>query len=169
MPLPHKLFAVVSHTSLPVTRKQNVVEIRRNKLRELEAKEAIDRAAAVLDRLEQRVGHYDARIQDILEQILKPLQQRRACAQQRIERLEDQILGKLSDANLEHADGFHRQFQAVSCPKAVQVDNLSLIPSEYIRNKPEADKVAIKRALERDRDLAIPGVHLTQRLRLARK
>jgi len=32
-----------------------------------------------------------------------------------------------------------------------------------------ADKVGIKRALERDRDLAIPGVHLTQKLRLGRK
>ena len=76
---------------------------------------------------------------------------------------------KLSEANLERADGFSREFQAVSCPKAVQVDNLSLIPNEYIRHKPEADKVGIKRALERDRDLVIPGVHLTQKLRLGRK
>lgn len=35
--------------------------------------------------------------------------------------------------------------------------------------KPEADKVAIKRALGRDRELAIPGVRLTQNLRLVRK
>ena len=83
--------------------------------------------------------------------------------------LEDEILGKLSEANLERVDGFCTEFQAVSCPKAVQVDNLSVIPNEYIRHKPEADKVAIKRALERDRDLVIPGVHLTQNLRLGRK
>ena len=57
----------------------------------------------------------------------------------------------------------------VSCPKAVQVDNLSLIPEEYIRHEPEADKIAIKRALEGDRDLVIPGVRLTQKLRLVRK
>jgi hypothetical protein len=119
--------------------------------------------------LEQRVAHYDAQIQLVCEQYLKPLEQRRACVQRRMDRLEDEILAKLSEANLERADGFCREFQAVSCPKAVQVDNLSLIPNEYIRHKPEADKVGIKRALERDRDLVIPGVHLTQKLRLGRK
>ena len=123
----------------------------------------------MLDRLEQRVADYDAQIELIRNQQLKPLEQRRACARRRIDQLEDQILGKLSDANLDQADGFYRHFQAVSCPKAVQVDNLSLIPNEYVRNKPEADKVAVKRALERDRVLVVPGVHLTQNLRLVRK
>jgi Siphovirus Gp157 len=169
MALPRKLYAVVSHTDQPVTRKQNLVEIRANKLQELKTKEAIDRANTVLDRLEQRVAHYDAQIQLICKQYLKPLEQRRAWAQRRIERLEDEILRKLSEANLDRADGYCREFQAVVCPTAVQVDNLSLIPNEYIRHKPEADKIAIKRALERDRDLVIPGVHLTQKLRLGRK
>ncbi len=84
-------------------------------------------------------------------------------------RLEDQILAKLSEANVDRADGFCREFQAVACPKAVQVDHLSLIPAEYIRQKPEPDKVAIKRALERDEAVAIPGVRLTQKWRLVRK
>jgi hypothetical protein len=35
MALPQKLYAVVSHTSQPVTRKPDVVEIRANKLQEL--------------------------------------------------------------------------------------------------------------------------------------
>jgi Siphovirus Gp157 len=169
MAFPRKLYAVVSHASQPVIRKPNVLEIRTNKLQELKTKKVIDRANAVLDRLEQRVAHYDGQILLLCEQYLKPLEQRRACAQQRIDRLEDQILAKLSEANLERVDGFCRELQAVSCPKAVQVDNLSLIPNEYIRHKPEADKIAIKRALERDRDLVIPGVHLTQKLRLVRK
>ena len=169
MAFPQKLYAVVSHASQPVSRKPNVVEIRANKLRELETKKAIDRANMVLDRLEKRVAHYDAQIRLVCDEYLKPLEQRRACAQRRMDRLEDQILGKLSEANLERVDGFCREFQAVSCPKAVQVDNLSLIPNEYIRHKPEPDKVAIKRALERDRDLVIPGVRLTQKLRLVRK
>ena len=159
----------MSHTSQPVTRKPNMVEIRANKLEELKTKEAIDRANVVLDRLEQRVAHYDAEIQALCEQYLKPLERRRACVQRRMDKLEDQILAKLSEANLERVDGYCREFQAVSCPKAVQVDNLSLIPNEYIRHKPEADKVGIKRALEQDRDLVIPGVHLTQKLRLGRK
>ena len=169
MAFPQKLFAVVSHAPQPVTRKPNVVEIRANKMQELKTKKAIDRANAVLDRLEQRVAHYDAEIRLLCEQYLKPFEQRRACAQRRMDRLEDQILEKLSEANLERVDGFCREFQSVSCPKAVQVDSLTLIPNEYIRHKPEADKLGIKRALERDRDLAIPGVHLTQKLRLVRK
>jgi hypothetical protein len=169
MALPQNLYAVVSHASQPVTRKPNVIEVHANKLQERKTKEAIDRANVVLDRLEQRVAHYDAQIQSVCEQYLKPLEQCRACVQRRMDRLEDQILAKLSEANLERADGYCREFQVVSCPKAVQVDSLSLIPNEYIRQKPEADKIAIKRALERDRDLVIPGVHLTQKLRLGRK
>jgi hypothetical protein len=169
MALPHRLFAVVSHTTAPLTHKQNVVEVQRNKLRELETKKAIDRASAVLDRLEQRVADYDAQLHLIYEQYVKPLEERRTSARRRIESLEDQILGKLLEANLERADGFDRQLQAVACPKAVQLDDLSRLPSEYIRMKPEADKVAIKRALEQDLDLVIPGVRLTQKVRLARK
>ena len=169
MAFPPRLYAVISHTAQPVTRKPNLVEIRANKLQELKTKKAIDRANVVLDRLEQRVADYDAQIRLLSEQYLKPLEQRRACAQQRIDRLEDQILAKLCEANLERVDGFCREFQIFSCPKAVQLDNMSLIPNEYIRHKPEADKIAIKRALERDWDLAIPGVHLTHKLRLVRK
>lgn len=169
MAFPHRLYAVVSHASQPVTREPDMVEMRASKLQGLKTKKAIDRANVVLDRLERRAAHYGAQIQFLHEQYLKPLEQRRACVQQRMDRLGDQILAKLSEANLERADGFSREFQAVSCPKAVQVDNLSLIPNEYIRHKPEADKIGIKRALERDRDLVIPGVHLTQKLRLGRK
>jgi Siphovirus Gp157 len=169
MAFPPRLYAVVSHASQPVTRKPNVLEIRANQLQEVKTKKAIDRANAVLDRLEERVADYDAQIRLLCDEYLKPLEQRRAFAQQRIDRLEDQILAKLSEANLEHVDGFFHEFQMVSCPKAVQIDNLALIPNEYIRHKPEADKIAIKRALERDRELVIPGVHLTQKLRLVRK
>ena len=158
MAFPQKLYAVVSHASPAVTRKPNTVEIHRNKLQELETKKAIDRANVVLDRLEQRVADYEAQIRFVCDEYLKPLEQRRASAQQRMDRLEDQILAKLSEAHLERVDGFSREFQMVSCPKAVQVDNLSLITNEYIRHKPEADKTAIKRALERDQDLIIPGV-----------
>src|SRR3954447_5114391 len=169
MPFPPRLYALASHTSQLGSQKAKVVEIRANQYHELKAKKAVDRANAVLDRLEQRVADYDAQIRLFCEQHLKPLEQRRACAQRRMDRLQDQILAKLSDANLERVDGFSREFQAISCPKAVQVDNLSLVPNEYIRQKPEADKILIKRALERDRDLVIPVVHLTQRLRLVRK
>ena len=52
MAFPQRLYAVLSDTSQPVTRKPNVVEIRANKLQELKTKKAVDRANAVLDRLE---------------------------------------------------------------------------------------------------------------------
>ena len=170
MALPRQLYAVVSHNAQKSpARKPNLVELRAQKLREIETKKAIDRANEVLDRLEQRLAHYDVQIQLVRKDYLQPLELRRACAARRIARLEDQILAKLTEANLDRADGFCRELQAVACPKAVQVDNVSLLPAEYIRHKPEADKVAIKRALERDRDLVIPGVHLTQKLRLGRK
>ena len=170
MAFARRLYAVVSHKTQPsLTRKPKLLELRAQKLREIETKKAIDRANQVLDRLEQRMADYDVQIQLVRKQYLQPLEQRRACAERRIARLEDQILGKLADANLERVDGFSREFQAVACPKAVQVDSLSLLPAEYIRQKAEADKIAIKRALERDDALAIPGVRLTQKWRLARK
>jgi len=170
MAFARKLYAVVSHNSQPsLTRKSNVTELRAQKLREIETKKAIDRASQVLDRLEKRVADYETQIQLVRQEHLQPLEERRACAERRIARLEDQILAKLADANLERADGFSREFQAVACPKAVQVDSLSLLPAEYIRQKPEADKIGIKRALERDDALAIPGVRLTQKWRLVRK
>jgi Siphovirus Gp157 len=170
MAFARKLYAVVSHRAQPsLSRKPNLVELRAQKLREIETKKAIDRANEVLDQLEQRVARYDAQIQVVRNEYLRPLEQRRGCAERRIAQLEDQILAKLSDANLDRADGFCREFQAVACPKAVQVDNLSLLPAEYIRQKPEADKIAIKCALERDQALAIPGVRLTQKWRLVRK
>src|SRR5689334_23466532 len=85
MPLPQKLYAVVNHSSQPVTRKPSLLEVRANKLQELKTKEAIDRANVVLDRLEQRVAHYDAEIQLLCEEYLKPLERRRAGVQQRID------------------------------------------------------------------------------------
>ena len=170
MAFARKLYAVVSHNAQPSQRhKPNLLELRAQKLREIETKKAIDRANQVLDKLEQRVAHFDAQIQVVRNEYLQPLERGRACAERRIARLEDQILAKLSDANLERADGFCREFQAVPCPKAVQVDSLSLLPAEYIRHKPEADKIAIKHALERDEGLVLPGVHLTQKWRLVRR
>ena len=170
MALPRQLYALVSHNpQKSPARKPNIVELRAQKLREIETKKAIDRANEVLDKLEQRVAHYDVQIERVRKEYLQPLEQRRACAERRIARLQDHILTKLSEANLDRADGFCREFQSVACPKAVQIDNLSLIPAEYIRQKPEPDKVAIKRALERDEAVAIPGVRLTQKWRLVRK
>src|SRR3954467_4670578 len=125
MAFSRQLYAVVSHSAQPSRpRKLNGVELRAQKLQEIATKKAIDRANEVLDKLEQRVAAYDTEIQVVRNEYLQPIERRRASAQRRIEQLEDQILAKLSDASLERVDGFCREFQAVSCPKAVQVDNL---------------------------------------------
>jgi hypothetical protein len=138
MAFSRQLYAVVSHNAQPSRpRKLNAVELRAQRLQEITTKKAIDRANELLDKLEQRVEAYDAQIELVRSEHLHPLERRRVCARRRMDRLEEQILAKLSDANLKRADGFCREFQAVSCPKAVQVDNVSLIPAEYIRQKPK--------------------------------
>ncbi len=61
MALPRQLYALVSHNpQKSPARKPNIVELRAQKLREIETKKAIDRANEVLDQLERRVAHYDA-------------------------------------------------------------------------------------------------------------
>ena len=61
--------------------------------------------------MEERVADHDAQIRLVREQHLALLEQHRACAQRELDRLEDQILAKLFEANLERADGFYREFQ----------------------------------------------------------
>src|SRR3954452_3646266 len=88
MALPRQLYAVVSHgAQKSPARKPNAVELRAQKLREIETKKAIDRANEVLDRLEQRLAHYDVQIQLVRKDYLQPLERRRACAGRRIARL----------------------------------------------------------------------------------
>lgn len=86
-----------------------------------------------------------------------------------MDRLEDHIPAKLSEANLDRVDGLGRNSSRVSCSKAVQVDNVSLTPNEYIRHKPERDNIAIKPALERTGFGDPLGVCLKQTLRIIRK
>ncbi len=156
------LYAVVSHkpVSMPVRRRE-IAEIRTEKLAECKTKKAIDRASALLDRLQAR--------QAGLSKQIGALQKRKALACARIERIEDQALKAMRKAGLDKADGFHVTFTARPAPKAVQVDDESLIPAQYMRSKDVSapDKAAIKAALERDIEIA--GVRLTQKISLVRK
>jgi len=110
---------MVSHTSPRLISKPNPVQIRASKKQELETKKAIDRANAVLHRLEQRLSHYDAQIRCVCQQYVELLEQRRACAQRKRDRLEDQILKKLSAANIDRGTaftGFPSGFLSQGCP-----------------------------------------------------
>ena len=164
MAFPARAYALASQ-DLPPAKRENVVPIRREETAEMRAKRAIDRANKVLDRIEARIEEYKYQI-EVFKRGLKILATRK-------ERIEDEILQRMSAAGVEHVDGIFHEFSAVPCPAAVAVDDESQIPKAYMRTpktpKDEPDKVAIRSALERDKDLIIPGVHLTQGVRLARK
>lgn len=152
-----RLYAVPERA--PAPRKQNLVEIRRRFDGELRTKHAIDRSKSILDGLAARVAVYKSQI--------AALQRRIDCAEARAARIEDEIVARAENAGLKQADGFERHFELRLAPAAVQVDNASLVPSDYFRQPktpPKApDKVAIRAALEADPDLDIPGVRLTRK------
>lgn len=164
MAFPAAVYAIPARAT--VTTRDNVVPFRRpENTPELRTKRAIDRTHKILDRLDARIEDYNFQIA-AFERGKKILAARK-------QRIEEETLRRMSAAQVEHLDGLVHQFDSVPCPAAVAVDDEKLIPAEYIRppkpGKPAPDKVAIKVALERDKDLIIPGVHLTQGVRLARK
>lgn len=156
-----KLYAVVSHKPEPAKHKRTAGEIRTEKLDEFRAKKAIDRADAILTRLEARAASYARQIAS--------LQKRKAYALGRAERVSDSIIARMRKASLTRADGFHKTFMLRDAPAALAIDDESLIPREYMREKLIAEpmKVEIKAALARGEEIA--GVHLTQKVSLLRK
>jgi Siphovirus Gp157 len=165
-----RLYAVVSRRAAapaPATE-----EFRRRKLAEYKeiasaeasaerkAKHAVDRAAALLDRLE-------ARSADLAKQIAA-LQKRKRLADTRAERIEDRVLRHLSKARLDRIDGFSRGFKTRLAPAALSVTDESLIPATYVRESvvTAVDKVAVKAALARGEEIS--GVALTQKVSLLR-
>jgi hypothetical protein len=127
----------------------------------LKQKKAIDRASALLDRLEARAASYAKQIAQ--------LQKRKKQAEARYERLEDAIVTRMQKAGVDYAPGFAVEFSTRSAPAAVQIEDASALPPEYLREKviSEPDKNAIKQALARG--VEIEGVELTTRLVLIRK
>lgn len=129
--------------------------------RELALKRAIDRAAHLLDLLEQRAATYAA---DIAR-----LQKRKAAALKRAEAIEDRILREMSRAGLTQAAGVRVTLTARPCPAALAIDDEAAIPEQYVAQKlvTTVDKLAVKAALARGED--VPGVRLTQRVSLLRR
>jgi hypothetical protein len=158
------LFAVVPKrgaAKLPA-HKRNIAEVRTEKLAEFKVKAAIDRADAVLRRLEER--------QQVLAKQIAQLQKRKASAGDRAARIEDAILTRMIAAGLEKVDGFHVSMSTRNAPAALAVDDETMIPAEYFRTIPEqraVDKNAVKAALAKGAEIA--GVRLTSKVSLVRK
>lgn len=136
-------------------------EAARERANELDAMHIIDRAAEVLDRLEERAAQIAQRIAE--------LQASKKLAEQRMARLEEQVLAALSRRGLSHAHGFRRLLESKTNPPKLLVLNAALIPRQYIRTKTleEPMKDAIKAALASGEEIG--GVRLVQGVSLVRK
>jgi hypothetical protein len=156
------LYALISAAPSSTPRKKRgVVEIRTERKKEFRLKEVVDRADAVLVKLEQRAACFADQIAG--------LQARKALCLARAEAIEDEILNRLAEAHLDRAAGWKRTLIAHPCPAAVDITNMRAIPAEYIRETVERkpDKVAIKAILSADGH--VPGARLVQRITLQRK
>ncbi|MGH9772205.1 MAG: siphovirus Gp157 family protein [Candidatus Acidiferrales bacterium] len=158
-----QLYAVVDRGAPAPLARETIAELREQKHGEIAAKQAIDRASAVLDTLEARRAAYKTQIAE--------LRKRDEMAAARIDNIEDQVLTRMEHAKLTAAAGFHVTFSARPAPAALDVLDESLIPRDrdYFREKltVAVDKNAIKRDLAAGAEIA--GVRLTQKLTLLRK
>lgn len=155
------LYAVVDRGAPAPPHRRNIAQLREEKHQELAGKQAIDRASAVLDRLDARRVAYKSQIAE--------LKKRDELAAARIARLEDEALARMDAAKLTAAAGFHVTFTARTAPAALDVLDESVIPPQYFREKLTCavDKIAIKAALGAGAEIA--GVRLTQKVSLLRK
>ncbi|MGH9344847.1 MAG: siphovirus Gp157 family protein [Bryobacteraceae bacterium] len=155
------LYAVIDRGASAPLARENIAELRERKHGEIAAKQSIDRANAVLDRLEARRAAYKQQIAE--------LRKRDEMAAARIDNIEDQVLTRMEAAKLASAPGFHHTFTARPAPAALDVLDEAAVPDLYKREKTvvSVDKNAAKAAIARGED--VPGCRLTQKLILLRK
>jgi phage host-nuclease inhibitor protein Gam len=139
------------HRSKAVIQTELLAELRTNK--------AIDRADAMLTKLEARAK--------VCARQIAVLQKRKANALARAERIEQAILERMEQAKLSKADGFEVVLTTKDAPPSVIVDDAALVPPQYIRTTEAVDKAAVKAALARGMQIA--GVRLVQGVSLQRK
>jgi hypothetical protein len=150
---PH-LYAVVSRSpepAAPLKRHRDTQEMQRVHMAELKAKKAIDRAHDIRDKLEQRIQRLDRE--------MERLQRRK-----QLEHINDRVFEELERAGLVRADGFAHSVLSVPCPAAVAIDDVQLVPADFMRQPkvpaPAPDRVKIKKTLETGAKVA--GCRLTQ-------
>jgi hypothetical protein len=166
MALPAALYAIpqrATHMSGVVPAKhRDIAAIRTEKLSELRAKKAIDRACLLLTRLEQQQAQLDTQI--------AALQKRKRRAVERFERIGDRVIAELESGGLLRADGFSSFVSISPSPAAVNVFDLGLLPEAFWRQPKSPakapDKLLIKQALERRE--SVPGAKLMQGVTLRR-
>jgi hypothetical protein len=130
-------------------------------------KRTVEKANAVLDRLEAREKSIAGQIKD--------LDRRKKATARRIERIEDRILTEMLDAQLATVEGLRCSFRAQTAAAALVVDDQSKIPAEFFRQPKtppaEVDKVLLKAALAQDPDLdpANYGCKLLSKVSLVRR
>jgi hypothetical protein len=161
MSLPASAYAIVPN---PPPQRASAVQ-RKAAAREEHSREArlkckIDQASRVLDRIDRQAAALAAQ--------MNALAVRKAALTRRTERIEDRVLSEMLANRLEKVSGNRVTFTARAAAAALVVDNESLVPSEFLREKlvSSVDKIAIKLALAKGAD--VPGVSLAQKVSLIR-
>jgi hypothetical protein len=171
MALPAALYAIPQRATHALKREvappaairhRDIGAIRTEKMAELRAKKAIDRACILLTRLEERQAQIDLEI--------AALQKRKKRAVERFERIGDAIIAELEGAGLTRADGFASNVSISPSPSAVNVFDAGLLPELFWRQPKSPakapDKMLIKQSLERRE--SVPGAKLVQGVTLRR-
>ncbi len=164
MPLPHRLYAVVSNfppPEQPPFAKRPLALLQREKLAALKEKKAVDRVNAIRDRLDERMAACQRQITE--------WERRMKCAADRKRNLEDRAVHEMEARGLTRIDGFGTALSLQPSPPSVDVFDESLLPAGYWRQPKtpaKPDKVAIKAALTANQK--VPGARLTQGMTLKR-
>jgi hypothetical protein len=134
---------------------------------EAQIKRNVERANALLDKLEARQAEFAAE--------LKRLQKRKNATAARIERIEDEILTYMDEQGVELLTGIRCTMRSQPAAAALEILDETKIPKEYFRQPPAPpnapDKVAIKAALAKLPDMNPDdwGVKLKSKISLIRK
>lgn len=133
---------------------------------EAEVKFQVDRADAILDRLEARAA--------VFARYVKAYQKRRTAALARYEKIEDEIIAIMEENNVCVLAGVRCSMRLQPAPEALEVLDEALVPNEFMRPSKttySVDKVAVKNALAANDELdpRAWGVKLTSKISLIRK
>jgi hypothetical protein len=134
---------------------------------ETKLKRNVERANALLDRLEAREAAFAAEI--------KAIQKRKTANAKRIEKIEDSILGYMDESGLQVLAGIRCSMRLQPAPASLEVFDASKIPAAYLRHPKtppaEPDKIAIKKAFGENEELSPAdwGCRLVSKISLLRK
>lgn len=134
--------------------------------RQASTKRRIDSIAGRLDALESSASSLTVEIER--------LEVRRNTICRCATRTEERLIGVIARAGVKELFGFQRTLERKeNAVSKLIVDDESKIPHKWMRQpkppKPVPDKIGMKDALEKDPELAIPGVHLGNTVSLVRK